>query len=133
MTHHLEHLVPAGMPIEAARQVLERNGYVCTYQEYEGVEYLQCVQMRTKRLGSDLAGVWSANVYHQNGLVRNLQSRYDATPVERGVRVRPRAPRRISPALFKKLPPAPTSLGSAAPGIINPAASSDCDTAANEG
>jgi hypothetical protein len=88
----IESLVPAGMPIEQAREVMEIHGFVCTYEEAVGVPYLQCNQIKRQHLWP-FNGTWMAAIYHQEGVVTSVQARYDLNPVELGTKVPKRASR----------------------------------------
>jgi hypothetical protein len=88
----IESLVPAGMAIEQAREVMEIHGFVCTYEEAVGVPYLQCNQITRQHLWP-FNGTWMATIYYQDGIVRSVQARYDLNPVERGTKVPKRASR----------------------------------------
>ncbi|HWB10505.1 MAG TPA: hypothetical protein VG826_14850 [Pirellulales bacterium] len=88
----VEALVPAGMPIEQAREVMEIHGFVCTYEEAVGVPYLQCNQIKRQHLWP-FNGTWMATIYYQEGIVRSVQARYDLNPVERGTKIPKRASR----------------------------------------
>ncbi len=88
----VEGLVPAGMPIEQAREVMETHGFVCTYEEAVGVPYLQCNQIRRRSLWP-FNGTWMATIYFQEGVVTAVQARYDINPVEVGTKVPKRASR----------------------------------------
>src|SRR5690348_7575395 len=84
----LERIVQPGMPIEEARQLLERYGFRCRYEETVGVRYLYGVQVK-ERYRWPFRGVWSATIYHKNGLVTGVQGTYDLTIVERGILIPP--------------------------------------------
>lgn len=88
----IETLVPAGMPIEEARDVMEVHGFVCTYEEAVGIPYLQCNQVTRQHLWP-FNGTWMASIYFQEGVVTGVQARYDLNPVERGTKVSKRASR----------------------------------------
>jgi hypothetical protein len=88
----IEGLVPAGMPIEQARDVMEVHGFVCSYEEAVGVPYLQCNQLKRQHLWP-FSGTWMAAIYYQEGVVTGVQARYDLNPVELGTKVPKRASR----------------------------------------
>jgi hypothetical protein len=79
----IEKLVPAGMPIEQAREVMELHGFVCTYDEVVGIPHLQCNQIKRQFLWP-FNGEWMATIYYEHGLVKSVQARYDLNPVEVG-------------------------------------------------
>jgi hypothetical protein len=79
----IEALVPAGMPIEQAREVMEIHGFVCTFEEAVGIPHLQCNQLKRQHLWP-FNGSWMATIYYENGIVRSVQARYDLNPVEVG-------------------------------------------------
>lgn len=109
----IEALVPPGMPIEQAREVMEIHGFVCTYDEALGVPYLQCNQIKRQHLWP-FNGTWMATIYFEQGVVRAVQARYDLNPVEVGTKIPKRTAReareidRANDAhLMKNSPPLP--------------------------
>ena len=86
----VEALVPPGMPIEQAREVMEIHGFVCTFEESVDIPYLQCNQIKYQHLWP-FNGNWMATIYYEHGLVKSVQARYDLNPVELGTRVPKRA------------------------------------------
>jgi hypothetical protein len=88
----IEALVPAGMPIEEAREVMEVHGFVCTFDEAVGVPYLQCNQIKRQHLWP-FNGTWMATIYFEQGVVRAVQARYDLNPVEIGTHIPKRTAR----------------------------------------
>lgn len=83
-TKRIESLVPPGMPIEKAREVMELHGFACTFEEALGIPHLQCTQLRRRKLWP-LEGVWMATIYFEYDQVTFVQARYDENPYERGV------------------------------------------------
>lgn len=102
-TERIEALVPVGMPIEEARQVMELYGFRCAYGNTLGINFLHCEQEKRKRVWP-FSGVWSATIYH-NGYVQRVQGRYELAIVDRGVRI-PRTTARVLPP-----PPGPDGPG----------------------
>lgn len=91
-TKRIEGLVPPGMPIEKAREVMELHGFACTFEEAIGIPHLQCTQLRRRCLWP-FEGVWMATIYFEHDLVTFVQARYDVNPYERGIRI----PKRTAP------------------------------------
>lgn len=89
----IETLVPPGMPIEEAREVMEIHGFVCTFEEAVGIPYLQCNQLKRRHLWP-FNGTWMAAIYYEDGVVRSVQARYDLNPVELGTCVPKHASRK---------------------------------------
>jgi hypothetical protein len=84
-TKRIEKLVPPGMPIEQAREVMEIHGFECTFEDSSlGIPHLQCNQLRRQWLWP-FHGNWMATIYFENGLVTFVQARYDLNPSEVGV------------------------------------------------
>ncbi|HVX10340.1 MAG TPA: hypothetical protein VHC22_04125 [Pirellulales bacterium] len=79
----IETLVPVGMPIDQAREVMEIHGFVCTFQESVGIPYLQCNQIKRRSLWP-FNGTWMATIYYEDGIVHGVQARYDLNPTEVG-------------------------------------------------
>jgi hypothetical protein len=84
----LERILQPGMPIEEAQQLLEGYGFRCRYEETVGVPYLYGVQVK-ERHRWPFRGVWSATVYHKDGIVTRIQGNYELTIVERGIMIPP--------------------------------------------
>jgi hypothetical protein len=82
----IEKFVPAGMPIEEAREVMELHGFACTFEEVLGIPHLQCTQLKRLCLWP-FEGVWMATIYYEHGLVTFVQARFDENPYEQGVRI----------------------------------------------
>lgn len=78
MAHEVGNFVPPGMPIGEAQEVMERHGFMCNRETFDGVDYLVCVQRRFVNLG--LHGQWTIHIYPRNGVVANVQCAYDLAP-----------------------------------------------------
>ena len=87
-TQRLERIVPHGMPVEDARQLLERYGFRCRYEETVGVPYLYGVQVKERHVWP-FQGTWSTTVYHRYGLVTGVRGHSDPAVVERGITIPP--------------------------------------------
>jgi hypothetical protein len=96
-TERIERIIEPGMPIEKARQVLERYGFRCSYEEALGIPYLYCVQVKERTVWPFRA-TWSATIYHEFGLVTGVKGHYDPAVVERGTTVPPLGQRRVAAA-----------------------------------
>jgi hypothetical protein len=88
-TERLERIVQPGMPIEEARETLERYGFRCRYEEAIGVPYLYGVEVK-ERHRWPFRAVWSTTIYHKNGFVTSVHGHYDPAVVERGIRIPPK-------------------------------------------
>ncbi|HUY34095.1 MAG TPA: hypothetical protein VMV69_15205 [Pirellulales bacterium] len=99
-TEHLERIVTPGMPIEEARQTLERYGFRCRYEQALGVPYLYGAQVKERNIWPFRA-TWSATIYHKYGFVTGVRGHYDPAVLERGIVVPPWFPRRFRAAAPK--------------------------------
>jgi len=96
-TERIERIVQPGMPIEEARQLLERYGFRCRYEEALGIPYLFGVQVKERRVWP-FRDTWSTTIYYEYGLVTGVKGHYHLVPVERGTLIPPLRPRRFPAA-----------------------------------